>query len=299
MRRRLPPLNALLAFDAAARHQSFTLAAREMGIAQPAITRHIGNLETWLGAPLFERRGNSVALTEAGVHLARVATSAFDRIELGVRDLPRGGRQDLIIGASFGITHLWLMPRLAAMRAATTATVNFMTSDAYSDFDRAGVDLSIRYGDGRFPGYLSDLLLPEICFVVASPGFMAAHPELDPRDLTGSLRGDWLLEHGDPSDTGWVTWRTWFEAQGVPPPQPERWTEIRTYPALLDMVRHGEGLAIGHVGLDDQLVESGEILRLGSPLQRPGRGYFLVYGPEAMKRPGFRELRAQLLDRAG
>ena len=183
MRRRLPSLNALLAFDAAAKHSSFTRAARELGVAQPAVTRHVANLEAWLQARLFDRRGNSVELTVAGHHLASVISAGLDGIEIGLRDLPRDSRREIVIGASFGITHLWLMPRFAAMRAATSATVNFVTADVYSDFDRAGVDLSIRFGNGSFPGYRAVLLIPEACQAIASPRFIAKHIGLDENDL--------------------------------------------------------------------------------------------------------------------
>lgn len=111
MRRHLPPLNALVVFEAAARHGNFTRAAEELAVAQPAVTRHIAKIEDWIGSTLFRRRGSRVELTQKGRDLAEISTSVFDRLELGVRDLARSAGQDLIVGSSFGVAHLWLMPR--------------------------------------------------------------------------------------------------------------------------------------------------------------------------------------------
>ena len=292
-RRKLPPLNALAAFDAAARHSSFTRAAKELGVAQPAVTRHIANLESWLGVSLFDRTGSVVRLTAAGGDLAETVGASLDRIEMGVQSMPRP-RQEIVLGASFGVMHLWLMPRLAAMRAATPATVNFVTADSYADFTPAQVDASIQFTNGTPDDVLSDFLFAEQCYVLASPAFLDAHPDLSPHDLINTLQPEWLLDHGDPHSAGWMTWQTWYRLQNVPPPRPDRWREVRNYPAMLDMVRHGEGVALGSVGLDDALVDGGEILRLGAPLGRPDRGYRLVYNAHVMQKMGFAELRAAL-----
>ena len=105
MRRKIPPLNALLAFEAAARHGNFTRAAEELAVAQPAVTRHVAKIEDWIGAPLFNRRGSLVELTSEGQSLAELATSLFDRLELGLRDVVRTDDAELIVGASFGDPH--------------------------------------------------------------------------------------------------------------------------------------------------------------------------------------------------
>ena len=94
MRRNLPPLNALLAFEAAARHGNFTRAAEELSVAQPAVTRHISNVESWIGARLFTRRGSRIELTGEGQRLAELSTSAFDRLELGIREIGRTKRDE-------------------------------------------------------------------------------------------------------------------------------------------------------------------------------------------------------------
>ncbi|MDA4846713.1 LysR family transcriptional regulator [Hoeflea poritis] len=277
MRRRLPPLNALLAFEAAARHSNFTRAAEELGVAQPAITRHINNIESWLGIDLFRRTGNAVMLTADGESVSELVTTAFDRLEISLGALASSKSNEITIGASFGITHLWLMPQITAMRgAARGAAINFITSENYVDFDAGKVDFSIRFGSGDWPGKRADLLFTETTYVIAAPAFLQNTPEIDPDNLAATLRPEWLLEHGDMHDYGWMTWRKWFEQHGSVLSGELRNADIRNYPTLLDMVRCGEGVALGYVGLDNHLVEAGEILRLGKPVKRPNLGYYLL-----------------------
>ena len=162
MRRRLPPLNSVRAFEAAARHGNFTRAAKELGVAQPAVTRHVAILEDWLGTELFVRKGNSVQLSGDGVQASAQITSALDRLEISLGQLSARRQNEIVIGASFGMTHMWLMPQVTAMRdAARGATINFLTSERYSDFENGAVDFSIRFGAGTWPGEAVDLLFTE------------------------------------------------------------------------------------------------------------------------------------------
>lgn len=277
MARRLPPLNALRAFEIAARHGNFSKAARELGVAQPAVTRHITNLEGWLGMELFVRSGNSVEVTSQGYEIAELVTSAFDRLELGLGQYTAKQGNEIVIGASFGITHLWLMPQITAMRdAAKGAAINFFTSENYADFEDSRVDFSIRFGGGDWPGKQADLLFSETAYVIAAPEFLERHSELDPDRLAETLKPEWLLEHGDPHNYGWMTWPRWFQHHGISPKGASAVPDVQNYPTLLDMVRCGDGIALGHKGLDDHLVDSGEVIRIGEPIHRPNLGYYLL-----------------------
>ncbi len=295
MRRRLPPLNAVHAFEAAARHGNFTRAAEELGVAQPAVTRHVKILEDWLGTELFTRSGNAVQLSADGLEASEQITAVLDRLEIGLGQLAAARENEIVIGASFGMTHLWLMPQITAMRdAARGAAINFVTSERYSDFDNARVDFSIRFGAGAWPGKTQDLLFTETVYVIASPAFLQSWPELDPANLVGTLKADWLLEHGDPLGYGWMTWEKWFAHHGAALPGELKRANMQNYPTLLDMVRCGEGLALGYCGLDDHLVEAGDILRLGTPLVRPNVGYYLLSHEHGTNTKACRELRNYL-----
>lgn len=296
MKRHLPSLNAVRAFDAAARHRNFTRAAHELGVAQPAVTRHVANLEDWLGTKLFRRTGNAVELSTDGYEIAELVTTALDRLELGFGRYGRQHRDEIVIGASFGMTHLWLMPQITAMRdAARGSSINFLTSENYSDYESARLDFSVRFGNGKWPGKRADLIFTEKTYVIVSPGFLERHPSLDRDNLAATIQPDWLLDHGDPFNYGWMTWRLWYLHHGLVPPRTMRKPAIGNYPTLLDMVRCGEGIALGYVGLDNHLVGTGEILRLGPPLHRPELGYYLLSDLGSSQKTAVQELRNYLI----
>jgi len=295
MRRDLPPLNALKVFEVAARAGSFSAAARTLRIAQPAVTRHVANLEAWIGVALFQRHGNAVSLTAEGAALAEQATGMFDRLELGLKALRRSGEDELVIGASFGLTHLWLMPRVSALRAAVKAPINFLTSEDYRAFEEPAVDISIRFGRGDFPGKKSVLLFAEACQMIAAPGFLEAHPGLSAASVLQHVAERHLLDHGDPRGVGWTTWREYFAQTEQVLPAGTRLQTVHSYPLMLDMVSRGEGIAIGSHGLEDDLVAQGLITRLGPTLRRPGYGYYLVYDARHEALPSFRAIRDHLL----
>ena len=297
MRRRLPPLNALLAFEAAARHNNFTRAAEELAVAQPAVTRHIANIENWIGAPLFKRHGSVVALTEEGQLLAELATAAFDRLELGIREIRRSRKDELVAGASFGVAHLWLMPRISGMRASSKTNINLVTSDDYRILDDPPVDFSVRFGNGSFGENRADLLFEENCQIIAAPSFLKANPQFDPDNLAGTVGPAQLLDHGDPNGIGWMDWKLWFALTDTRFPDQDLMTKVESYPTMLDMVRAGEGISIGTIGIEDDLIASGQLVCLGKPVARKGFGYYLVYREARLRDTGFVNLRAFLLGR--
>lgn len=288
-------MNALRAFEAAARHGNFTRASEELSVAQPAVTRHINNLEAWLGVSVFVRRGNKVSLTPEGEELAELATSTFDRLELGLRDVIASSDVELRIGASFGVTHLWLMPRISEMRKAAETTINFMTSDNYRDFDDPSVDFSVRFGDGRFGENAADLLFAQTCQIIASPAFLEAHPEFDPLRLAETIDPKHMFDHGDPFGHGWMTWTLFAQETGQSLPTDTQFRRVSSYPTMLDMICAGEGIGIGYWGLEETLVEANQIARLGPVLRRPERGYYMVYRPGAAQKPSFQRLKRFLL----
>ena len=180
--------------------------------------------------------------------------------------------------------------------AALGSSISFVTSENYADFDRGQVDFSIRFGDGNWSGKTSDLLFSETTYAIASPSFLNDHPELDRDNPAPSLRAAWLLEHDDPQDSGWMTWSDWGRSQGLETSLRPARAALQNYPTLLDMVRCGEGVTLGFVGLDDHLVESGEVVRLGAPVQRTDVGYYLVYEPTQAESLARRKLRQYLLN---
>lgn len=299
IRRRLPPMNALRVFEAAARHGNFTRAAEELSVAQPAVTRHINNLEAWIGAPVFLRRGNRLSLTPEGSELANLATSTFDRLELGLRDVDMSNEEELRIGASFSVAHLWLMPRVGEMRKAAQTTINFLTSDNYRDFDDVSVDASIRFGDGDFGENAADLLFPQTCQIIASPRFLASQPAFDPLNLVRTISPEYMFDHGDPFNHGWMTWSLFARETEQPLATDTRFRRVSSYPMMLDMIQAGEGIGIGYWGLEDILVEEEQIARVGPILSYPEQGYYLVYRSSVERKSTFKRLKYHMLSGGG
>lgn len=298
MRRQLPPMNALVVFEVVARENSFTGAAKALRIAQPAVTRHIAKLEDWIGVKLFIRKGNAIDLAPAGAELAELCTPLFDRLELGTQAITSRGAQELVIGASFGMTHLWLMPRVNGLQSQAQVPFNFLTSDDYRSFDSPSVDMSIRFGTGDFGDKCVDLLCQETCQIVASPAWLKAHPGFDPENPAGTAPSEHLLDHRDTFGVGWMRWQVFSEILGHGWPETRQLRSVQSYPLMLDMVRRGEGICIGTHSLEDALVASGDLCRVGPVIERPGYGHFLVYDKERLTDPAFCALRDALVSGA-
>jgi LysR family glycine cleavage system transcriptional activator len=156
------------------------LAARELCIAASAVSRHVANLERQSGLTLFTRRGNRLELTASGRRLADAATEGFGHVRQVLAILPQqAGKRTFTIGCSYDLAHTWLMPRFHGLREVVSDyELRIVTSDTYANFDDPDVDVSVRYADGRWPGFASTRLLGEEVFPICAPSLLAAHPEL-------------------------------------------------------------------------------------------------------------------------
>jgi LysR family transcriptional regulator, glycine cleavage system transcriptional activator len=269
---RLPPLAALIPFEAAARLGSMSAAARELGISQPAISRHLAGLEADLGQILFIRTRRGLCLTAAGRDFQGVVAPALDQIRQASGRLRPGGRHRTIrIAANFGFAQQWLMPRLPGMRQALPDLfLHLLTSDREEELGQAECDLAIRFGTGAWPGQRAVKLFDEEAFPVCSPDYLARYPALRDGDLAAVA-----LLHMAAADAGWFTWTSWLAAQGSAI-RPERPRLIYpTYPLLLQAALTGEGAALGWRGLVDDLLAEGRLVQLLPGLRRTDRGYFL------------------------
>lgn len=209
MNRRLPPLTALRAFEAAARHLNFTRAAEELCVTQTAVSHHVRQVEEWLRRPVFHRTGRSVTLTEAGRLLYGGAREGLDRIAAAaVEAVENDDDRRLTLSAPPEIAALWLMPRLSAFRNAhPDLEIRVIADYRRPDFRRDGVDAALLNGCGR-AGEMSLRLLREDEFVVCSP---ALRPNLPPR---WALFAAPLLMNRGARHTR-LNWRRWMEQLGL------------------------------------------------------------------------------------
>ncbi len=275
MSRRLPPLNALRAFEAAARALSFTRAAEELNVTQAAVSHQVKALEDWLGVPLFIRRNRALLLTEAGQAYAGPLGEAFDRINaatLRLNTLDSSGT--LTVSVLPSIAAKWLVPRMRSFsQAHPEIAVRLSPSTHLTDFNREAVDVVLRYGQGDWPGLRADKFMTEDIFPVCAPGLLdGEHPLRSPEDL----RHHTLLH-----DDYYEDWRKWLLAAGVEGVDDSRGPVYEDSANLLQAAIAGEGVALGRSALAaDDLAEG----RLVKPfdISLPVEYAYYVVAPEAL-----------------
>lgn len=214
-RRRLPSLNALRAFEAAARHLSFTSAAAELHVTPAAIGHQIKTLEADLGAPLFVRLNRALELTEAGQVLLPVASDAFARLSDGLETFyRRNAARPLTVSVEPSFGAKWLLRRLDRFREHHPGIdIRIDATGRVVDFAREQVDVAIRYGSGNYPGLRVECLFEEQVVPVCSPALVQGpHPLRRPEDLRHHrlLRREW-----SPRYPTWPDWEMWLKAAGL------------------------------------------------------------------------------------
>ncbi|CAN5178349.1 transcriptional regulator GcvA [soil metagenome] len=203
----LPPLSAVRVFEAAARLEHFSAAAKELGMTQAAVSYQIKLLEERLGASLFQRVGRRVALTDRGRMLAPTIIRAFDDMRAGFASFAAEESAVLTISCANSAASLLILPRLGEFQARhPNLAVRLEATDRLIDFARDGVDVAGRGGEGDWPGLDATLILRQRIAPCCSPAFLAAHgPIEDAEDLSRMP----LLTPDD------FWWRNWFGAMGV------------------------------------------------------------------------------------
>jgi LysR family glycine cleavage system transcriptional activator len=241
--RRLPALNALKAFEAAARHESFTKAARELNVTQGAVSHQVKALESELGLRLFERERQRLVITEAGRSYLEVVRDAFDRLASGTeRLLQRRKSGILTVTTSPNFAAKWLVHRLSGF-ARANPEIDLRVGAAKEQVDFAGqdVDVAIRHGDGRWAGLHVTRLCEEELFPVCSPVLMKGRGALrSPADLAHQT----LLHVEGPQD-----WTRWLEAAGVSGIDVSRGPVFSERSMALDAAIGGQGIALARSAL--------------------------------------------------
>jgi len=272
---RLPPLNALRAFESAARHASFKRAAEELCVTQGAISRHIQKLEDNLGMRLFTRRHRQVSLTREGEAYLAVVRDAFGRISQATTDLrSRGDDQRLRVKLPITCAVRWLVPRLARFHAQHPAvSVQITTSHDPVDFDAEEIDVAVHYGAGIPPGLAGEKLFGEVLVPICSPKLLARRPALrKARDLANHVL---LHSIRRPND-----WRQWLEAAGAGDVEGEHGLTFENSSLTYQGAAQGLGLAIAQLALVADDLEAGQ---LAAPFKRQVRNdvaYNLVFPRE-------------------
>ncbi|PWE32468.1 transcriptional regulator [Maritimibacter sp. 55A14] len=289
---RLPPLTALRAFDAAARHMSFAKAAEELGVTPAALSFQIKSLEEHLGQPVFRRLNRAVELTEAGRVLAPGAAEGFAALLAAWRGARRlGETRRLTVTAGPAFTAKWLAPRLFAfVQAHPDIELRFTASLRLLDFDRDEVDVAIRFGTGADEAGLAAVpLIGEWAMPMLSPALAAKVQTAD------DLRRVPLL-HQD--DTAFLRprsdWPAWFRAARLAPP-PEGGPRFSQADHAIDAALAGGGAVLGRISLAEGALREG-LLVAPFPLGLTLAGQYRFICPEtARDRPQVARFRDWLL----
>ena len=291
--RRLP-LQRLAVFEAAARHGSFSAAARELGMTQSAVSHHIADLEDELGITLFARIWRGVAPTEAGAHLADGLGRSLGRIAAAVERAQAIGRgQALTVATDFGFAAFFLLPRLAALRAVMNGIdVRFVTRQEDFDPEVETEDVAIVFGEGPWPRCRETMLVGEEVTPVAAPGFLAERPPATPDDLARLP-----LLHLDAANRGrWLTWDDYLERLGtVRPPGAQR-LSFNNYILVIQAAIAGQGVALGWRPLVDDALAQGLLVPVPMPAVTTASGYHLVEPARRLDAPGVAAFRRWLLE---
>lgn len=272
--RHVERLQRLVVFEAAARLGSFTAAAAELHLSQPAVTRQVRALEVALDADLFARSANRSELTDAGRRLWGHVAAGFDLIEGGLSELV-GYNDTFVLAAHPGFAQQWLVPRIDGLRAALgERELRLRLFDRDEELTRGEHDASIRVGSGAFPGQSCRLLFTEVVVPVAAPWVAAMH------GLTASSDPVALqhvpLVHMDDGDRPWMTWPQWLGEFGLTFSRQAGRVLFQNYPMVLQQALAGRGIALGWRPLIDDLVDGGALVVVG-PEVRSDRGYYVTW----------------------
>ena len=293
MTARLPSLNGLRAFEAAARHLSFTKAAQELNVTQTAISHQIRRLEEELGLRLFVRQSRALALTpQAADYLPNIRAAFQDLRTATDRLLRTGNDRVLTISTLTSLAVKWLLPRLSTFQEKhPEIDVRITTSTEVVDFRSSNVDAAVRYGRGQWPGTHAEWLMAEHLFPVCSPKLLAGARALkQPEDLARAT----LLHTSTTKDD----WRVWLTAAGLP-------IQIAQNPSLtfdlafmtVQAAIDGLGVAMGHTAYVADDIANGRLV-VPFDISAPSAGYYFVVPEDRPVTPAIGAFRDWLIETA-
>lgn len=270
-----PPLNAMRAFEAAARHGSFTLAASELGVTAGAVSQHVKTLEDWTGTALFLRRSRDVVLTKAGQALAPTFSKAFDGIGDAIHAV-KGVRptQDVHIATLPGIAQLWLSKRLRHLRQ-TLKDVQFSVTalEHPPNLRRDLFDISLFLQDPTDTAN-TRILEKDVIFPVCTPEL--AKNMQTPDDVLGHTR---LVDQSWASD-----WDQWSKSVGLKAQNQTNVARYSLYSLALEEAKAGAGVLMGHLCLVQSALDAGDLVRPFPQIFETGKALVLQTAPYAQKR---------------
>jgi LysR family glycine cleavage system transcriptional activator len=292
MLRRLPPLNGLKAFEAAARSESFTRAAEELCVTQGAVSHQVKALEATLGVKLFNRERQRLLITEAGREYLEVVRDALDRIAVGTERLvQRQNSGVLTVSTSPDFAAKWLVNRLGRFSEAYPGIdLRVSATMHHVDFAREEVDLAVRHGDGSWAGFEVNRLCTEQLFAVCSPKFLSGRNRITkPQDIL-----NFPLLHLDDR----TAWSKWFDAAGVADADVSHGPVFNRASMLIDAAVNGQGVALARTALAAWDLINKRLVRPVEVSLRLSKTYWIVCPKATATLPKITTFRAWLLAEA-
>lgn len=284
MHRSLPPLNALKAFEAAARHGSFVRAAHELGVTSAAVSQQVRLLEAHLERQLFGRTGNRLTLTDAGQTILPALSDGFEKLAQVTRLVQgqRPGRR-IVISVLPSVAGKWLTRVLGEfLRRHAACQIDLRVEEDPVEFERSGIDLRLCYGDQLYREMRSTRLCVDRLAPLCAPGFLEAQsaPSL------ASLLAEQHLIHTDwgPTFASQPSWADWFQGAGIlPAPDPSAGHRASMSSTALDLAVAGVGVVLGQLLLAQHDLDDGSLIRVSDTSVPLGQPYCLVHADSSMQ----------------
>jgi DNA-binding transcriptional LysR family regulator len=274
LKTRLPPLDPLIAFEAAARLLSFTRAGEELHLSQAAISQQIRSLEQNLQVKLFTRSHRAVQLTNEGREYQHTVVAILKQLAGATMDIQNVEfSRQLVIGCDQSFATQWLSPRISELCSLMPdVSLRIIASDDYGESLGSDVQVAVLHGDGQWPGFQATRLFDEEVFPVCSPGF---DHDLASQDWVKWLLQAQLIDLAD-SHWNWMNWRLWLGGNNIDQPLANRNLQINSYPLVIDAACAGQGVALGWRYLVDDLIAQGRLLRPLEESLKTDLGYYFI-----------------------
>ena len=299
--RSIAHLNALRAFEASARHQSFSLAAQELNVTPAAVGQLVRTLEDWLGSPLFVRSTSGRArlvTTEVAEQALPDIRAGLERLAVGLERLRSGSAGGVLtVTVSPAFAAKWLLPRIERFQAAWPETdLRLDTSLKPVDFVAQRIDVGVRYGRGQWPGLAAEKLMDEEVYPVCAPALLATATLQAPGDLRGQVL---IHDQSVDTSTGFASWQAWLRHAGVQGVPTDRGLRINTSAAVLQAAIDGQSVALARSVMAHDDLAAGRLVRLFPQVRlESALAYYVVYRPECIAQPKVAAFRDWLLREA-
>jgi DNA-binding transcriptional LysR family regulator len=274
-------LNSLVAFEAAARHLSFTRTAAELNVTQGAISRQIRHLETYLGRVLFVRDKRQLALTPAGEEYFASVQQALQLVASATSEIKQWqGQNQISVVASYAMASMWLLPRLPEFEERhPDIEVRILATDNPKSLHPSEFDIAVFYFRNPPRGMTATPLFRERVFPICSPAFFEKHTaQAEPAEIFATT-----LLCGDANDDA-LNWHEWFCSVGMEPVEPRRRLNLNNYLMQLQAALNGQGVALGWEQLTGDYLDSGLLIK-PVPIELITTTCFYVLEPEEVLRP--------------